>query len=78
MVGNSGYLSEPFFHVKLYIKLGGNDIYLIALSKISKYLAETADCTTLSQIIIEYGGIFHTFKSQRTYRYSYTSSKRLF
>lgn len=32
MVGNSGYLSEPFFHVKLYMKLGGNDIYLIALS----------------------------------------------
>ena len=32
MVGNSGYLSEPFFHVKSYMKSGGNDVYLIALS----------------------------------------------
>ena len=36
MVGDSGYLSEPLFHVKSYMKLGGNDIYLIALNKISK------------------------------------------
>ena len=48
MVGNSGYLSEPLFHLKSYMKLGGNDIYLIALSQISKQLAETADCTTFS------------------------------
>ena len=30
MVANSGYLSEPLFHVKSYLKLGENDIYLIA------------------------------------------------
>ena len=32
MVGNSGNLSEPFFRVKSYMKLGGNYIYFIALS----------------------------------------------
>ena len=32
MVANSGYQSEPLFHVKPCLKLGENDISLIALS----------------------------------------------
>ena len=48
MVTNGGCRSEPFFHVKSYLKLGENDIYLISLSYISKNLAETVDCATLS------------------------------
>ena len=29
---NSGYLSEPLFRVKSYLKMGKNYVYLIALS----------------------------------------------
>ena len=43
MAANSGCL---FFMLNL--KLGKNDIYLIALSLVSKHLAETVDCAILS------------------------------
>ena len=46
MATNSGNLTAPLFMSNR--KLGKNDIYLIALYLITKCLAETVDCATLS------------------------------